>query len=125
MGIIKKFIINILSHAVLIYVLTTMTFLSITVIGGIPTYLIIGIVLGILSGVAKPIMKLLILPISLLFGGLVSLAINIVFLFLLQYIINNLIAIENFQILFGGVLDYVIAGILFTLLSGAIHWLLD
>lgn len=81
------------------------------------TYLIGGIILWIINTVIRPILKILSLPLFFLFFGLVSFVINGVVLYLFTYIINNILIIPGVGYEINGVINFVIAVAIFTILN--------
>ncbi len=63
----------------------------------ITTYLIWWTILWVINVTIKPVLKILSLPLFFVFFGLVSVVINGIVLFLLDYIINIILNIEGFS----------------------------
>jgi len=57
------------------------------------TYLIGGVILGVINITIRPILKILTMPLYLVFFGLVSIFVNALVLGLFSYIINDLLVI--------------------------------
>jgi len=88
--------------------------------GGWTSYVLAGIILGIINISIKPVMKVLTFPFKIITLGLVTFVINFIVLYLVALIINAL-ALGNIHIILSGVQDYVLSAIVFTILNGIIH----
>ncbi|QJD77973.1 phage holin family protein [Spirosoma rhododendri] len=86
---------------------------GITVTGGVGTYLIIAIVLGLLNAFVKPILTILTIPITVLTLGLFLIVINI----LMVYLAASLVS--------GFVVSGILAALLFSLVVSVVTALLD
>jgi putative membrane protein len=62
-----------------------------TVIGGMGTYAVAGLVLGLLNAIGKPILKLVTLPLMVVTLGLFSLVINALLLWAVTVIVPSVI----------------------------------
>ena len=81
------------------------------------TYLIWGIILWFLNAFVRPVLKILTLPLYFLLLWLVSLLINASVLYLLGFIINDLLAIEGVAYEINGIINFIIAVAIFTFLN--------
>jgi putative membrane protein len=90
---------------------------SYTSIEALKTYLIWGIILGVINVTVRPILKILSLPLFFLFFGLLSFVINWVLLYLFTYIINDILIISGVGYEINGTLNFVIAVAIFTVLN--------
>jgi putative membrane protein len=81
-------IIRILISAVAVYV-ASLFIPGIRVTGGPTTYLIVAIVLGLLNAFIKPILTVLTIPITVITLGLFLLVINVLMVYLADYLIPN------------------------------------
>ncbi len=88
-----------------------------TSLDAIKTYFIGGIILWVMNTVIRPILKILSLPLFFLFFGLVSFVINGVLLYLFTYIINEILIIPGVGYEINGMLNFVIAVAIFTVLN--------
>ena len=86
-------------------------------IEALKTYFIGGIILWVINTVIRPILKILSLPLFFLFLGLVSFFINGVLLYLFSYIINDMLMISGVGYEINGVINFVIAVAIFTVLN--------
>ncbi len=68
---------------------------GIVVEGGLTTFLIGGVILGLINLLIRPLLQILSLPLFLVFFGLVSVIINGVVLFILDYLLNNILQIPG------------------------------
>ncbi|NVP17180.1 phage holin family protein [Candidatus Gracilibacteria bacterium] len=90
---------------------------GIIVEGGIKTYIIGGVILGIINITIKPILKILSLPLFLVFLGLVVFIINGIILWLLDYIFNEILVIPGVTYSINGFVNFIIAVAIFTILN--------
>ncbi|MDD4151290.1 MAG: phage holin family protein [Candidatus Gracilibacteria bacterium] len=119
-----KILFSIIFNAIILYLLAYFMAgngrveAGIIVEGGWKTYLIGGIILGILNFTIKPILKIISLPFYLLTFGLFGLIINGVILKSLDYIINNILKMDQVHyIIAGNWINFVIAVAIFTFLN--------
>lgn len=90
---------------------------SYTSLDALKTYIIGGIILGVINITVKPILKILSLPLFFVFFGLVSFVINGVVLYLLTYILNFILQIPGVGYQIHGNINFVIAVAIFTILN--------
>lgn len=90
---------------------------SYTSLEAMKTYLIGGVILWIINTTIRPILKILSLPLFFLFLGLVSFLINGIILYMFSYIINDLLVIPWVGYEINGVVNFVIAVAIFTVLN--------
>ncbi len=81
------------------------------------TYLLWGIILGLINITVKPVLKILSIPLFFLFFGLVVFFINGIILFLLDYILTDLLLIDWIWYDINWTVEFVIAVIIFTILN--------
>ncbi|GAB3501625.1 phage holin family protein [Spirosoma knui] len=81
-------IIRILISAVAVYV-ASLFIPGVSVTGGAGTYLIVAIVLGLLNAFIKPILTILTIPITILTLGLFLLVINVLMVYLTDYLVSG------------------------------------
>ncbi|MFA5917076.1 MAG: phage holin family protein [Candidatus Gracilibacteria bacterium] len=81
------------------------------------TFLVGGIILGLINITVKPILKILSFPFFILSFGLVSIVINSLILGLLTYIINNILQISGIGYTINGWTNFIIAVAIFTILN--------
>lgn len=81
------------------------------------TYLIGGIILGVINTTLRPILKILSLPLFFIFFGLVSFVINGVVLYMFSFIINELLVIPGIWYTINGGINFAIAVAIFTILN--------
>ena len=105
-------IIRILISAVAVYV-ASLFIPGISVTGGATTYLIVAVVLGLLNAFIKPILTVLTIPITIITLGLFLLVINVLMVYLADYLIPNF-AVSGF-----------IAALLFSLVVSLVTALID
>lgn len=81
------------------------------------SYLIGGIILGLMNSTIRPLLKIISLPLFFLFFWLVSFFINGIILGLFGFIINNIFMIPWVGYKIEGVINFVIAVAIFTFLN--------
>lgn len=89
----------------------------IIVVGWWKTYLIGWIILWLINITIKPILKILSLPLFLVFFWLVVFIINAVVLKIFGYIINNILIIPWVSYNINGWINFIIAVTIFTILN--------
>ena len=80
-------------------------------------YLLWGIILGLINITIRPILNIISIPLFFLTFWLVTFAINAIILWLLNYIINNILVIPWFTYQISGWLNFAIAVAIFTILN--------
>jgi putative membrane protein len=94
-------------------------------VGSLWIYLIGGIILGLVNGFIKPVLKLVSLPITFLTAGLFIFVINAIVIALFVWIINGL-ELENLHVLVLGdprYITFLYAGVILGLFNLLTHWL--
>lgn len=86
-------------------------------IDALKTYIIWGIILWIINVTVRPIIKILSLPLFFVFFGLISFVINAVVLYILTFILNNILMIDQVGYQINGVINFAIAVAIFTVLN--------
>ncbi len=81
------------------------------------TYLIGGIILGIINVTIRPLLKLLSLPFYLIFFSLVGFIINWILLKLFDYIVNDVLQIPGISYTINWTVNFIIAVVIFTFLN--------
>jgi putative membrane protein len=89
----------------------------IKVIGWWKTYVMAWIILGLLNITVKPVLKILSLPFSLFFLGFTVFLVNAAILFLLDYIINIIIAFPWISYSIDWPINFIISVAIFTFLN--------
>lgn len=87
------------------------------------SYFIGWVILWLINTVVRPILKILSLPLFFLFLWLVSFVINGIVLYLFTYIINTALIIPWVWYEINGVINFVIAVAIFTVLN-TLYWVL-
>lgn len=90
---------------------------SYTSIEALKTYIIGGTILGVLNAIIKPILKILALPLYFIFLWLAGFIINGIVLYLFSYIINDMLLISGVWYEINGLINFVIAVAIFTVLN--------
>lgn len=91
--------------------------------GGIPTYLIVGAIVGALNIVAKPILKILSFPLIFLTGGLFLIVINALILYFAQHLLT-IMDFTGLSMTVDKPLTYLFAAAIFGVANWLIHWFL-
>lgn len=125
-----KILISILFNALILYLLTYLLWANtswslnawITVTWEPQVYIIWWIILWLINVTIKPILKILAIPLFFVFLWLVSFIINWVILLLFDYIINDILIIQNvsYSIAWQGLdwwINFIIAVAIFTILN--------
>lgn len=110
-------IIRILISAVAVFI-ASYFIPNVEVTGGIQTYLIVAVVLGLLNAFIKPILTVLTIPVTVITLGLFLLVINV----LMVYFADSLIG--GFDIQSTGI-GYFITALLFSIVVSVITALID
>lgn len=105
-------IVRILISAVAVYV-ASLFIPGISVTGGVSTYLVVAIVLGLLNAFVKPILTILTIPITILTLGLFLIVINVLMVYLADYLV------PGFNV------SGIIAALLFSLVVSIVTSLID
>ncbi|HID92344.1 TPA: hypothetical protein EYP45_04480 [Candidatus Peregrinibacteria bacterium] len=90
-------------------------------------YVCVGIVMGILNFIIKPILSLLSLPFVFLTFGLFLSVINMFILYLNEYLFSQIFAPDIFGITFiikGGWITYLIASTMLSFLNSILHFII-
>jgi len=90
---------------------------SYTSMEALKTYIVWGVILGLINVVIRPMLKILSLPLFFLFIGMASFVINGIVLYLFTYIINDILIIPGVGYEINGMINYVIAVAIFTVLN--------
>lgn len=110
-----RFIIRILGNAVALYV----AFLLVSgfvVSGTWEQYLIAGLVLALLNMIVRPVLKVISFPLILLTLGLFTFIINILMLWLLDYLVS-FVTIESFMALIWTTIIVSIVNLFFSIIA--------
>ena len=81
------------------------------------TYLLGWIVLGLINLTIKPILKILSIPLFFIFFWLVAFVVNAIILFLLDYILTDLLIINWIWYHINWIIEFIIAVVIFTILN--------
>lgn len=90
---------------------------GVTLRGNLLDIFLVGLVMGLVNAIIKPVLKLLTLPINIATLGLFTLVINAAMLALVAWIMPTL-AVDNF-------LTALVAGILISIVSTLLNWFID
>ncbi len=88
-----------------------------TSLEALKTYIIWWVILGLINVTIRPVLKILSLPLFFLFFGMASFVINWVLLYLFTFIINDILLIPGVGYEINGIINYVIAVAIFTVLN--------
>ncbi|MDD5213416.1 MAG: phage holin family protein [Candidatus Gracilibacteria bacterium] len=120
-----KIFFSILFNAIILYLVAyflagntdTGVAAGIIVEGGWKTYVIGGVILGIINITIKPILKIISLPFYFITFGLFGLVINGAVLKALDYTINSILKIDGVHYIILGWTNFIIAVAIFTFLN--------
>ncbi len=123
MRFLAKIFLVILLNALVFWVLDTKVFLDkFTVVGAIEGYFFIAVVFALLNMFIKPILNLITLPFRLLTLGLLGFVINAFMLWLLERSVNFL-EMFNTNLEIDGIVTYILAGVVLSVLNTLFNWL--
>ena len=112
-----NFIIRIIGNAVALYV-AFLVIPGFLVSGSWEQYLIAGLMLALLNMIVRPIIKLISFPLILLTLGLFTLIINILMLWILDYLVS-FVTIEGFMALIWATIIVSIVNLFFSIIAKA------
>ncbi len=112
------FVISLLSNSIALW-LAQRFVPGFVVVGGLKSYLIAGILLGILNLVVRPILKIISLPLMILTLGLFNIVINAILLVIVAHV-THYIVIESLQALLLATLLVGIVNLISHLFSKAV-----
>lgn len=110
-----RFIIRILGNAVALYV-ASLIVAGFVVSGSWEQYVIAGLILALLNMIVRPILKVLSFPLILLTLGLFTFIINILILWMLDYLVS-FVTIEGFMALIWATIIVSIVNLFFSLIT--------
>ena len=110
-----RFIIRILGNAVALYVAFLMV-PGFLVSGSWEQYLIAGLVLALLNMIVRPVLKIISFPLILLTLGLFTFIINILILWMLDYLVS-FVTIEGFMALIWATIIVSIVNLFFSMIT--------
>jgi putative membrane protein len=123
MRFLAKIFLIILLNAVVFWVLDTKIFLeNFNVVGSIEGYFFVAVVFALLNMFIKPILNLITLPFRLLTLGLLGFVINAFMLWLLERSVNFL-EMFNTKLDIDGIMTYLLAGVILSVLNTLFNWL--
>lgn len=115
----QKIIIGVVLNGLALYVVTKFV-PDISYTGGVPFFLLGGLIIGGLNTFVKPLMKLLSFPLLLATVGLFTFVINAIIFWLTVKLIN-VIAIAGITVTIGSPWGYLIAAVAFGLVNWVLH----
>lgn len=118
----KRIVTGILANAGALYV-TTLLLPDITYTGGVTFFVIVGVILGLLNTLVKPLLKIVSLPFVFLSAGLFLIVINAVILWITAYLLP-IFSTFGVSLQIQGVTTYLFAAIIFGIVNAVEHWLL-
>ena len=81
------------------------------------TYLLGWIVLGLINLTIKPILKILSIPLFFVFFGLVVFIVNAIILYLLDFILTDILIINWIWYHINWIIEFILAVVIFTILN--------
>ncbi len=112
-----RFIIRILGNIVALYAVFRLVE-GFVIRGSWEQYLIAGIVLAILNTIVRPVLKVISFPLIMLTLGLFTFVINILMLWLLDYLVS-FVSIESIMALVWGTIIISIVNMFFSMIAKA------
>lgn len=120
-----KILFSILINALILYLMTYLLAANpdkwieagIAVAWWLKTYLLWGIILGLINVFIRPVLKILSLPLFFVFLWLVSILINWIVLKLFDYIINDILMVPWMSYSINWWINFIIAVAIFTILN--------
>lgn len=119
--IIRPLVLYFLINSFALYLVTLLLENTLIFEGGLRTFLVAGLILGLLNAILKPILKLISFPLIFLSAGLFSIVLNGVVVYFLQFLINALHITGSTVAVEGGFLSYCWVAIVL----GVVNWLLN
>lgn len=119
MGIIKKIVVGILLNAAALFLLVWL-YHEVKYTGGYTFFVVGGIILGVLNGIVKPIVKIMSLPLIVITGGIFLIVINAGLLWFLSYFLN-VMQFRDVTLTFPNWGSYAIGGLAFGLINWVEH----
>lgn len=108
-NVILRVVVNALAIAFTAWILPGITVVN----NDVGTYIVIGIVFGLLNGILKPILQFLTCPLVILTLGLFALVINGLMLWLTAELLPERLTVDNFWwAILGGLVMAIVGGIL-------------
>jgi len=120
----KRIILSILLNAFTLFLVQVLLGKDSFFIDPIWGFFAVGAVMGILNGLIKPLLALLSLPFILITFGLFLSIINILLLFLNEYLFREILTIGVVFTISGGFWTYLFASILISTINGIMHFFL-
>ncbi len=98
------------------FYLLTRVMEGITYTGGLKFFVVVGLIIGVINFIVKPVLKIFSLPLIALSGGLFLIVINVVLLYFLSYLVD-LVAFRDVTLHFSNFATYVIGAIVFGVIN--------
>jgi len=98
---------------------------ALTIEGGTIAYIYIGVVFSILNLIIKPILNLVTFPLRILTLGAIVILIHAIMLYLLQEVINTLELFQATMTIHGGIVNFLIVGVILGIINSFLHWFSD
>lgn len=115
-----KFLLKVLANILVVYLLNEFLPAYVTIVGGLPAYIILGLLLMILNMTVRPILKLITFPLHFIFSILATIIVNVLFLWIVYQI--TLLLDPNILVfaLTGGVVGWLVV----STVLGIANWFL-
>lgn len=120
MGLLRSLLLSIIANGLALYLVAYLLPEDFVIAGGIKAYAVLGIAIGFLNTIIKPLLKLVTFPLMILTLGLFSIVINMLILWLLEYLFASgsiMLSIE------GGLKTLLITSVLLGILNSFTRWL--
>ncbi len=115
-----KILLKFAANILLVYVLDNLFPNYIAVFGGIPAYVILGIIITLLNFLVRPILNLITFPLHIIFTLFTTILVNIVFLWITYRVTLLMDPNLLMLVLTGGILGWVII----SMMIGTVNWML-
>ncbi len=118
-----KFLLKVVGNILVVYLLNTFLPAYVTIVGGLPAYIILGLLLMILNMTVRPILKLITFPLHFIFSILATIIVNILFLWIVYQV--SLLLDPNILVfaLTGGVVGWLVVSTVLGIANWFLKWL--
>lgn len=125
MRMLRHFILSIIANAGAIFGVAYLLPGEFIVKGGVLGFVLVGITLGLLNTVIKPVLKLISLPFIVLTLGLFLMVINMAIIWIIQWLYDGPLGSLGVGIeLIGGWTTLFFAALILSILNSLTHWLI-
>ena len=120
---IRTLALHIIGNAAALYFIGQLLNGDFAITGGVKGFVIAALIFGLLNSIAKPILKILSIPLLLMTAGFFTFVINMFLVWFAKYALSVL-AFEGVAITIGGGwVTYLYVGVLMSVANMVLHWL--